>query len=109
MHAQFTTELSEEQIDLRPGAGSIEFFCAEMGLEPATYKIEVIIKRRGEPSTRGIDRKHAAILNVGHGKMVEGWFYMPHTWRVKETGGADGDTFPAKALTGAAEEYLAGG
>jgi ABC-type polysaccharide/polyol phosphate transport system ATPase subunit len=109
LHAQFTTELSDERIDLHPGTGSIEFFAAEMGLEPATFNIQVIIKHRGEPSTRGIDWKHAAILNVGHGKMVEGWFYMPHTWRIKETDGSSDDTSPRNELTSETEEYVLGG
>ena len=109
LHSQFTTELSEEQIDLYPGTGSVEFYCAEMGLEPATFNIEVIIKRRGEPSTRGIDWKHAAILNVGHGKMVEGWFYMPHTWRIKQAEGADDDAPKGDASVVATEEYLVRG
>jgi hypothetical protein len=108
LHAQFTTELSNEQIDVNPGTGSIEFFCSEMGLEPATFNIEVIIKYRGEPSTRAIDWKHAAILNVGHGKMVEGWFYMPHTWRVKETGGPGGDNANGDARAIATQQYRVG-
>lgn len=105
LHCQFTTELSDERINLQPGPGSIEFYCAEVGLELATFNLEVIIKHRGVPSTNNIDCKYAAILSVGQGKMTQGPFYMPHKWKIKRNGGIHCDTAVGDGLDRAAKEY----
>jgi ABC-type polysaccharide/polyol phosphate transport system ATPase subunit len=82
LRCRFTTERSDEQIDLEPGAGVVEFFCSEMCLLPGTYGVEVAIRKRDSKPHEAIDRKVAAVLNVGHGYRLPGQFYMPHRWAV---------------------------
>lgn len=77
-HCHFTTELSDERIDLRPGTGVIEFYCAELGLRPGGYKVDIRVKHRGVLDY--IDWK-STFINVGQGKLTVGAFYMPHQWR----------------------------
>jgi ABC-type polysaccharide/polyol phosphate transport system ATPase subunit len=84
LHCQFTTELSDNQIDLEPGAGAIEFSCAEVGLLPALYYIDATIKPRGAPMGCDIDWQcRRALLRVDPGTIVRGSFYMPHEWRLE--------------------------
>ena len=82
LHCQFTTELSDRQIDLEPGAGVIEFSCDEIGLQPDLYYVDVTIKERGGTFGSDIDwQRGCTVLRVDPGTMVRGNFYMPHEWR----------------------------
>jgi ABC-type polysaccharide/polyol phosphate transport system ATPase subunit len=82
LHSHLSTDASNERLDLPAGRGVIEFQCPEILLEVAAFNVEASIKRRGAPFSEHIDHKHAAVLNVGKGKPIHGFFYMPHTFRV---------------------------
>jgi ABC-type polysaccharide/polyol phosphate transport system ATPase subunit len=87
LHCQFTTELSDKRIDLEPGAGAVEFSCAEVGLLPALYYVDTTIKQRGGPMGCDIDWKcRRSVLRVDPGTIVRGSFYMPHEWRFEPSG-----------------------
>jgi ABC-type polysaccharide/polyol phosphate transport system ATPase subunit len=77
---QLTTELSGPVINLKPGAGAIEFACEEIGLRPAIHYVDATLKKRG--ALEDIDwQRHCATLRVDPGKVTRGRFYMPHEWR----------------------------
>ena len=100
LHTHFTTELGGGQLDLPAGTGVIEFSCDELGLEAATFNIEVVIRKRGAPSTQCIDYKYAAVLNVLLGKPILGAFHMPHTWKVKsQTNAASSNCLSKDSMT----------
>ncbi|HWP44367.1 MAG TPA: ABC transporter ATP-binding protein [Blastocatellia bacterium] len=81
-HCQFTTALGSRQIDLEPGAGMVEFWCDELGLQPGIYYLDATIKRRD--STQEIDwRYRYTAFRVEPGKTVHGSFYAPHRWQIK--------------------------
>jgi hypothetical protein len=82
LHCQLTTEGTGESIDLDAGAGAVEFYCSELGLQPGIYLIDATIKRRGAP--QDIDWQYrCASLRVDPGsRMRRGNFYMPHDWRL---------------------------
>jgi ABC-type polysaccharide/polyol phosphate transport system ATPase subunit len=87
LHCQFTTELSDRQLDLEPGKGAIEFSCAEVGLQPALYYVDVTIKSRGGAMGSDIDwQSRCKVLRVDPGTIVRGSFYMPHEWRFEPSG-----------------------
>ncbi|MBI3652025.1 MAG: ABC transporter ATP-binding protein [Acidobacteria bacterium] len=80
--SQFTTEVSGDPIDIEPGAGVIEFGCAEIGLLPGIYYVDATIKHRAAPEGSHIDWQYQrALLRIDPGRLVYGKFYMPHQWR----------------------------
>jgi ABC-type polysaccharide/polyol phosphate transport system ATPase subunit len=80
LQCQYSTDLGGDRIDLAAGAGAVEFSCAELGLQPDSYHVDVVIKRRGGEE---IDWQYRyAALRVERGKTVGGRFYAPHTWRL---------------------------
>lgn len=90
-YVQCTTTVSGARIDLRPGTGAVEFVCPELSLLPGTYYADVYLKRRG--AAESIDWKYAAaVLRVEAGRSVLGSFYMPHSWRIAESGGPEQET-----------------
>ena len=81
-----STEFSDQQIDLEPGAGIAEVSCLELGLKPGIYFADATIKHRG--ALDDLDwQRNCATLRVDPGKMQRGSFYMPHEWRVKQRSG----------------------
>ena len=86
LHCQFTTEYGDEQIDLEPGTGVVEFFCDGLGLLPDVYYIDATIKHRGAPAGSNVDwQRRCATIRVDPGKIVRGRFYTHHEWRfIKE-------------------------
>jgi ABC-type polysaccharide/polyol phosphate transport system ATPase subunit len=78
-----TSELSNERIDLQPGAGAVELYCPELGLQPGLYQLEVVIWERDTPDQ--VDRRSGYRLRVDPGRLVHGLFLMPHEWRLVET------------------------
>jgi ABC-type polysaccharide/polyol phosphate transport system ATPase subunit len=74
LHCQFTTELSVEPITLEPGAGKLEFICAELGLQPGIYYIDAVIQDNDW-------LRFCTTIRVNPGKVVSGPFFMPHRWR----------------------------
>ena len=88
LQCQLTTALSGERIDLEPGSGTIEFSCAELGLQPDVYYLDATIIHRN--SDKGLDWQYrCAMLPVNHGKTVRGNFYMPHEWQITQKRAAD--------------------
>jgi ABC-type polysaccharide/polyol phosphate transport system ATPase subunit len=80
LHAQQTSSLGEGPLALEPGPGVVEFECLELGLQPGTYAVTA------RAASRSSERIHllqnSPHLVVEPGKMVSGYFYMPHTWRL---------------------------
>lgn len=78
--AQWSTSLSGRPINMREGAGSVEFTCDELGLQPGVYQIDATIEKSG--TAEEYEWQHAcASIHVDPGKTTRGAFYMPHTWR----------------------------
>lgn len=87
VHCHLTTALGGERIDVEAGAGAVEFFCPELGLQPGHYFIDATIKYRGTPPGDDLDwRYHCALLRVDSGRPVRGTFYMPYQWSVSQNG-----------------------
>ena len=86
---QFTTEVSGERIDLRPGPGEVVFSGPGLGLLPGIYYTDVVIKERGSPKFFDWTQFNYTVLRVDPGKVVRGQFYMSHEWRLIESNADD--------------------
>jgi ABC-type polysaccharide/polyol phosphate transport system ATPase subunit len=84
--SQLTSEVSGDPIHLQPGAGAIEFDGPGLGLLPGIYYTDVVIKERGTPKFYDWTQYNYTTLRVDPGKLVRGQFYMPHEWRLEQTG-----------------------
>ncbi|HXI89161.1 MAG TPA: ABC transporter ATP-binding protein [Blastocatellia bacterium] len=83
LHCQFSTSLGCEPTDIDRGEGTVQFWCAELGLQPGIYYADATIKRRADG--KEIDWQYrSAILRVEPGKRVSGNFYAPHQWRITQ-------------------------
>lgn len=71
---QLSTEASMPKLDLPAGTGTIEFQCAELGLQPGRYYVDTAI-RENDWQVR------CAALRVDPGVVSPGAFYMPHEVR----------------------------
>ncbi|MGI8962240.1 MAG: ABC transporter ATP-binding protein [Bryobacteraceae bacterium] len=78
--AQWTTSLNRAGLDMQRGLGSIEFSCAELGLQPGVYQIDACVE---DARTKEVfEWQHGCTsIHVEAGKKVQGNFYMPHHWR----------------------------
>jgi ABC-type polysaccharide/polyol phosphate transport system ATPase subunit len=81
LHTHLSTDT--EELDLRPGAGMVEFSCPEISLGEAAYNVEVAIRSRNGSFNDYIDYKRAGVINVARGKPVHGVFHTPHTWNLR--------------------------
>ena len=81
LHTHFSTD--GEELHLKPGAGVVEFSCAEISLGEAAYNVEVALRSRNGSFNEYIDYKRAGVINVARGKPVHGVFHTPHTWSLK--------------------------
>ena len=81
LHTHLSTDT--EELDLKPGAGVVEFSCPEISLGEAAYNVEVAIRSRNGAFNDYIDYKRAGVINVARGKPVHGVFHTPHTWNVR--------------------------
>jgi ABC-type methionine transport system ATPase subunit len=81
LHTHLSTDT--EELDLNPGAGTVEFSCPEISLGEAAYNVEVAIRSRNGSFNDFIDYKRAGVINVARGKPVHGVFHTPHTWNVR--------------------------
>ncbi len=88
LRCHLTTELSPETLSLHPGAGTVEFTCSSLGLQPGLYKVAASIKHRGGPMGGDLHHSHCAMLRVDPGMMVRGDFYTPQSWRRVPAGAA---------------------
>ena len=89
LHCQQSTGLDGGALSLAPGAGTIEFLTAGLGLQPGTYSVGATIRERASAAT--LDWFYGrTLLYVEPGKPVRGYFYTPHEWRVVSHEGPDG-------------------
>jgi ABC-type polysaccharide/polyol phosphate transport system ATPase subunit len=89
LHCQYSTSLSGEPINLNQGRGEVEFFSPELGLQPAFYYADAVVKRNGRDEE--IDWQYrCAVLHVDQSKNVLGRFYAPHQWRIIQCDEAPG-------------------
>ncbi len=98
LRCQFTSEVSGKRIDLEEGRGTIEFYGSGLGLLPGIYYTDVVIKERGTPKFFDWTQIGFTAVRVDPGKMVRGEFYMPHEWRITQTGANVNATLDALAL-----------
>lgn len=106
---RLSTECGERRLALEPGSGVAEFIVAEVGLRPEIYYADATIKNRD--ALEDIDwQRNCATLRVDPGKLRRGEFYMPHEWRVRQTGSTVSIEIPpvqlGSALDDEAEEVL---
>jgi lipopolysaccharide transport system ATP-binding protein len=78
--AQWTTALTGPPIDMRPGEASVEFSCAELGLQPGVYQIDATIEEV-DTKIQVEWQSGCTSIHVEPTLHVRGAFYMPHTWR----------------------------
>jgi ABC-type polysaccharide/polyol phosphate transport system ATPase subunit len=77
--SQFTTALDGRRAEVDIGPGVIEFCCAEIGLQPGLYRVDVGVERGPEV----IDWKyHGCAVRIHPGRAALGDFYMPQEWRL---------------------------
>jgi len=80
LHCQQTTAL-DGYMSLDTGSSEIEFSCDEIGLQPGVYTITALASRDGGSVLDS--HTFPARLVVEPGKMVRGYFYMPHRWTMR--------------------------
>lgn len=78
--AQWTTSREGCPFVIRPGQGSVEFRCDELGLQPSVFQIDALIE---EADTNHLldHQPGCTAIYVQGGKKVRGSFYSPHRWR----------------------------
>jgi ABC-type polysaccharide/polyol phosphate transport system ATPase subunit len=88
LHCEQTTALERAPLAVAPGPGVVEFSCDALPLQPGTYSIVAKATTRSERPLAVFDV--AERLVVEPGKMVRGYFFMPHSWRmIGRRSGAD--------------------
>ena len=79
--AQWTTSHDPAKpFIIRPGKGSIQFRCEELGLQPSVYKVDAQIEEAGTKRVLE-EQPRCTSIHVKSGKKVRGVFYSPHRWR----------------------------
>ncbi|HEX3703969.1 MAG TPA: ABC transporter ATP-binding protein [Vicinamibacterales bacterium] len=79
LQCQQTTAF-EGPIALDAGTGAVEFSCDEIGLQPGVYGISATASHVDGALLASY--AFPSRLVVEPGKMVRGYFYMPHRWRL---------------------------
>jgi ABC-type polysaccharide/polyol phosphate transport system ATPase subunit len=80
MHCQQTTAFSLPAVSIGAGPGVIEFECDELGLQPGAYSIVARVVRSNREVVHALEPVERLV--VEQGKMVAGYFYMPHRSRL---------------------------
>ena len=83
VQCELTTELSENQISVKPGFGTIEFRTEQLGLLPGIYFTSVDVKRRNARDPINYQYK-STMLRVDSDNRLQGNFYLPHSWSIKQ-------------------------
>ncbi|MGH9940784.1 MAG: ABC transporter ATP-binding protein [Pyrinomonadaceae bacterium] len=85
LHSQLTTAPDGRRINLQPGAGTVEFVCPGLGLQPGTYVIDATIDNHDW-------QYQCATIRVAAGEApLRGAFYLPHEWQlIKRHDATDG-------------------
>jgi ABC-type polysaccharide/polyol phosphate transport system ATPase subunit len=79
LFCQFTTARDGDRVDLPAGPSTIEFSCAEMPVQPGPYVVCASVR---DARMQQIQAWHSGpSLTVRPGRMVRGYFYVPHSWR----------------------------
>ena len=74
LHCQLTTVATQGYLDLSPGAGSVEFRCPELGLQPGIYSLDVTIETAN--SIDPVERlRQCMTIRVDPGRLARGLFY----------------------------------
>jgi hypothetical protein len=78
-----TTETADGQpMQLKAGAGAVEFDIDELSFLPGMYFVSCTIIHKGQALGTAIDyQRECLTLRVDAGKPMRGTFYMPHRWR----------------------------
>jgi ABC-type polysaccharide/polyol phosphate transport system ATPase subunit len=82
LHSHLTTRVTQDDMDLPKGPGSVEFTCPELGLQPGIYSVDAAIE-----AANSIDPveylRQCATIRVDAGHSVRGLFYTAHQCRVE--------------------------
>jgi homopolymeric O-antigen transport system ATP-binding protein len=81
LYCQQTTALSDSGLNLPAGTSLIRFDTTELGLQPGVYTTCIRVLSRADAHVIYVAHPLDPLL-VEEGRMVSGYFYMPHTWRV---------------------------
>ncbi len=82
-HCELTTEISQQQLSVAAGRGTVEFSTDELGLMPGIYFTSVLVKERNAREVMHYQYK-STVLRVDVGKEVHGNFYLPQQWRLQQ-------------------------
>src|SRR5262249_2523729 len=100
---QQTTALSGPRLTLDRGDGAIEFATDELGLQPGCYDVSCRIATAAGETLHTFVRPER--LFVDSGRMISGYFYMPHSWRKTLAADRSSSRVPAVVgVTGIEEE-----
>ena len=78
LHCQLTTAFGAAPFTVTPGPGSVEFTIDELPLQPGDY---AVVASTRDALTQQIGSCSEAVrLTVRPGRMVRGYFYLPHAW-----------------------------
>ncbi len=88
IHCELTTELSNEDLSVKPGTGTVEFRTEQLGLMPGIYFTSVHVKRRNARDVINYQYK-STMLRVDTDVSLQGNFYLPHSWSVSQVEDAD--------------------
>ncbi|HET6979221.1 MAG TPA: ABC transporter ATP-binding protein [Pyrinomonadaceae bacterium] len=88
IHCELTTELSGEQISVKPGSGVVEFRTKQLGLQPGIYFTSVHVKKRNARDVINYQYK-STMLRVDSDNLLQGNFYLPHSWSVTQSEDVD--------------------
>ena len=78
LYCQETTALANEPLSFDRGRGEVEFLVDELPLQPGEYAITASSRDAGSQQVQSW--VSAPRLTVRPGKMVRGYFYVPHRW-----------------------------
>jgi ABC-type polysaccharide/polyol phosphate transport system ATPase subunit len=82
LYSHLTTRVEYGDLDLKPGPGSVEFICPELGLQPGIYSVDATIETAN--SIDPVERlRQCLTIRVDPGRVVRGLFYAAHQCRVE--------------------------
>jgi ABC-2 type transport system ATP-binding protein len=81
LHSHLTSRVTHGYLDVEQGSGTVEFSCAELGLQPGIYNLDATIETAD--SIDPVDRlRHCLTMRVDPGHAVRGLFYTAHQCQV---------------------------
>ena len=88
IQCELTTELSDEEISVKSGLGTVEFRTEHLGLQPGIYFTSVHVKRRNANEIINYQYK-STMLRVDSDNRLQGNFYLPHSWSITQSEDVD--------------------